>query len=144
MDTGEERSVFQLQGWKRPIVSAISPVSDHVAILADDKLLVAPGKIEGTRELLRGNLKEPEWLVEIPGSLAWPRDGKYILFVKTNGDRRELWRIPAEGGEATFTGLKVTGKNLYFLRSHPDGRRIGFSVGGSRTAEIWPMENFLN
>ena len=97
-----------------------------------------------SRELLRGNLTEPDWLAEVPGSLAWTRDGKYILFVKTNGDQRELWRIPAEGGEAVFTGVSVTGKNLYFLRSHPDGRRIGFVVGGTRMAEIWAMENFLD
>ena len=144
VDTGEEHQIFLAPYTARPLVSAVSPVTDQVAILADDRLSVTSISGQNTRELLQGNLAEPEWLAEVPGSLAWTRDGRYILFAKTNGDRRELWRIPAEGGQAVFTGLSVAGRNLYFLRSHPDGRRIGFVVGGSRTAEIWAMENFLN
>lgn len=145
VDTGEERQIFlDCCRGKPSLVSAVSPVNDKVAIIAGDRLSVVTIDGGEPRELLRGNFTEPDWLEETPGSLAWTRDGKYILFAKTNGERRELWRIPAEGGEATFTGLAVTGTNLYFLRAHPDGRRIGFVIGGSRIAEIWTMENFLH
>jgi hypothetical protein len=79
-----------------------------------------------------------------PGSLCWASDERHVFFVKTNGLQRELWRMPVDVGTAAFTGFSVIGKNLYFLRSHPDGRHIAFVAGGTRTAEVWALENFLH
>lgn len=81
-----------------------------------------------TRDLLQGKLGTFT-------SHAWTRDGKVILFVKG----KELWQIPAEGGEPQKINIDV---ELRDVRLHPDGRRIAFT-SGKTSKEVWVMENFL-
>jgi len=104
-------------------------------------LQVVPVGSGEPHELLR--MKDPE---KIPWSnaLAWSPDGKELLFVKCNSDcvneKRELWGIPARGGEPRRLELAMEG--LAGLRFHPDGKQIAFTAG-SHSAELWVMENFL-
>jgi Tol biopolymer transport system component len=93
------------------------------------------------RELLR--LREPE-AIPWNHALAWSPDGKELLFVKCNSNcenqKRELWGIPAQGGEPRRLELAMEG--LAGLRFHPDGKRIAFTAG-SYSGEVWVLENFL-
>ena len=80
--------------------------------------------------------------------LAWSPDGRYIYFSKKIDPKEdwgpcELWRVPADGGEAQ--NLRVSSIRILGLNVHPDGKRIIFH---SRTANeqvgaVWAMENFL-
>lgn len=91
-----------------------------------------------TRELLRAS--EPEGL----GQIQWTPDGRFVVFVKTFGadtNRKELWRVPAEGGAARK--IELNGVVGGYLRFHPDGRRIAFTAGDGDADEVWVMENFL-
>ncbi len=96
------------------------------------------------RELLR--LSRPDGC-ELP--TQWTPDGKTILFwrfsqSKDDKSRRELWSIPAGGGEARKTSLafsRITGRG--YLSLHPDGSRIAFSAGDPKH-EIWKLSNFLS
>jgi tricorn protease-like protein len=68
-------------------------------------------------------------------SVAWTRDGRYLLFSR----RGELWRVPAEGGDAVKLELPRM-ESLRELRVHPDGRRLAFTAGAG-AAEVWVMDN---
>jgi len=75
----------------------------------------------------------------------WTPDSRYVLALKfpkgLGGEERELWRIPAEGGEPQKLGLDM--RRMYYDHAvHPDGRRIAFSTYWPK-AEVWVMENFL-
>ncbi|MGH9368706.1 MAG: hypothetical protein ACRD3M_13645, partial [Thermoanaerobaculia bacterium] len=72
--------------------------------------------------------------------LCFTADGRFLLWSRERGEKRELWRIAVENGESERLGLAMEG--LSEVRAHPDGRRIAFSAGGFR-AEIWAMEHFL-
>jgi len=52
----------------------------------------------------------------------------------------ELWRIPAEGGEAQNLGLSMD--RLVITSINPDGKHIAY-MSGSYSGEVWVMENFL-
>lgn len=71
---------------------------------------------------------------------AWTPDGKEIIFVKSEKQNCELWKIPVEGGEPQKVDLTM--ERMRRLRIHPDGRRIVF-IAGKSINEIWVMENFL-
>lgn len=75
---------------------------------------------------------------------GWTPDGRYILFQDHEkgwgGDKRNLWRIPAAGGEPRK--IELTMKEIPHLRVHPDGRQVAFDVKGLKL-ELWAMENFL-
>jgi len=75
--------------------------------------------------------------------LDWSPDGRYIYFPKRSTEGWELWRVPAQGGEAENLKLKMRGFSN--LNIHPDGQRITFAsrVGDEMAAKIWVMENFL-
>ena len=105
-------------------------------------LFIMPVAGGEARELVRIEVEKevPFW-----GSAAWSPDGRYIVFFKgVKGKEREwqLWRIPAEGGEAEFLGLNITGQLTGELRLHPDGHRVAIDAV-MVNLEVWVMENFL-
>jgi hypothetical protein len=51
-----------------------------------------------------------------------------------------MWRVVAEGGEPQRLDVGVDAP--YYLRVHPDGRRVAIGTWAI-TTEIWVMENFL-
>jgi Tol biopolymer transport system component len=137
-DTGEEKIVYRApQPINRNL--AVGWRGQRMAFVLGNALMVV--RADGVaRELLR--LKESE---RFYGSrtIQWTPDGRYILFVKQANEKApcELWRIPAEGGQAQNLGVAM--EELDELRVHPDGRRLAFMAGKKDAGEVWVMENFL-
>jgi len=71
---------------------------------------------------------------------CWTADGRFLLWSRDRGAKRELWRTAIENGESQPLGLAM--EALSEVRAHPDGRRIAFAAGEFH-AEIWAMEHFL-
>jgi len=78
-----------------------------------------------------------------PGQPAWTRDGRSILFVKPdkNSVVGRMMLVPAQGGQAEFTGISAVG--LKDLDLSPDGSKIAYS---SRTHDdqVWTLDNVLS
>jgi len=122
---------------------ALSPDGNQLAlVLREEKdmrmLKVMPTGGGEPVELHRFELKGREIV-----NLDWSPDGRYIYFSKPTPEGWDLWRVPAEGGEAENLQLKMF--RFIHLNIHPDGQRIVFAsyVGDKMLPEIWVMENFL-
>jgi len=117
-----------------PADQAYDPANAATNLTYVIRILPAAGG--DTRELLPGKIQE--WVFPV-----WARDGKSILFGgRISGPKeatREIWQVPAEGGDPQKISSDVVGKNIQL---HPDGRRIVFT-SGTTSNEVWVMENFL-
>lgn len=75
---------------------------------------------------------------------GWSADGRQIVACTRSRAggvvSSEVWRIPLEGGVAGKTKMPSPSANYPSL--HPDGRRLGYDVGGTKY-EYWALENFL-
>jgi len=103
-------------------------------------VFVMPATGGEARELVRIDAAEANY--RVPPS--WTPDGRYVVFPRgQNGSRTrrvQIWRIAAEGGVPQRLGLTVD--ELWWLRVHPDGRRV--ATGALKNnIEIWALENFL-
>jgi Tol biopolymer transport system component len=72
--------------------------------------------------------------------LEWMPDGSRILLTVAGDEKPELWRVPLEGGPSERISLPADWRGG--LRVHPDGRRVAFTAGQTRS-EVWVMEDFL-
>ena len=130
--TGEEKELYSAPG----VISkpALSPDGREFAFFESGALKVLPATGGEPRELAK---------VEDIATIAWTRDGRYLLYGEASGDKTtELWRIAAEGGEPQKLDLAMRG--LGHLRFHPDGRRVTFCANPQgEKSEVWVMENFL-
>lgn len=63
---------------------------------------------------------------------TWSRDGKWIYFSSTRTDRREVWRLPAEGGLA----VQMTFAKGHVSEESPDGRVLYYDKG-LRPPGLW-------
>lgn len=159
LESGRETELYGDVGRGAFVPLALSPDRGHLAYLARPPeggpavLTVADlssgetlGLLGGDR-LLEGDRPGP-FATE---TLTWTPDGRYVLFGQNaRGETvTQLWRVPAEGGEAERLGLEIEAANNYpvIVSVHPDGRRLAFN--GARTRhlagvdELWVMENFL-
>ncbi|MGA2586293.1 MAG: hypothetical protein ABSF88_04610 [Candidatus Aminicenantales bacterium] len=66
--------------------------------------------------------------------------GQSVVVQHRGKDKNEVWRVPETGKEAQRVDLGVPKPNE--VRIHPDGRRVAFMAGESKS-ELWVMENFL-
>ena len=156
LQTGEQREILRGQD----MVSgagffswALSPDKSRLAFLTvtgkgvpgASMLKVVPVAGGAARELFR--VPDPQFLSEV----VWTPDGRYLLCFRgadrnelASGNQldmtKELWSIPADGGQARRIDLPMD--KLRWLSIHPDGRRIAFTAGSGIT-EIWAMESFL-
>jgi Tol biopolymer transport system component len=135
--TGQEREIFG-----NPDVLfrrfALSPDGQHVAIGVHTALQILPSAGGEPRELLK---YEDEFK---PERIVWTPDSRYLLIVKGEGRKSELWRIAVAGGrpERVADELPTDPGGWRGLRIHPDGRQIAFT-SKSVQQELWVMENFL-
>jgi Tol biopolymer transport system component len=123
---------------------SVSPDGRRLVIGAQEDqslvLRVMPATGGEARELVRIGAKEANYRVWP----SWTPDGRYVLFVKGLYGRAtrnvQVWRVAAEGGEPQRLGLTVD--DLWWLRLHPDGRRVAIGTW-TGNIEVWVMENFL-
>jgi Tol biopolymer transport system component len=147
IESGTEKEIYRS---KDILAISLSPDGQSLALLSHfffsekkPSLKVMPSEGGEPRELC---IFEEGIDLSSAGSITWTADGKYILFAKetsnTDDPKRELFRIPAEGGEPEKLGLEISGF-LINLTIHPDGRQIAFSTSEQVDSEIWVMENLV-
>lgn len=73
--------------------------------------------------------------------LAWSPDSRWVYFVRVKKPESEVWRVPAEGGAAEYTG--VAAKALKHIDLSADGSRLAFTAGERANPELWVLENVL-
>jgi len=72
----------------------------------------------------------------------WAPDGAaLLLYVETEDEDGEIWRVPLDGGRPIRTDLSLTERQLALLDFHPDGSHIAFGTTEDWT-EIWAMDGF--
>ncbi|MDX1393770.1 MAG: hypothetical protein R3195_05245 [Gemmatimonadota bacterium] len=150
LETGEERVVLR-DLTERHGRLAISPDGERLAFVGHESSL---GNVVATVPSGGGSVTElsrliPE-LTYIWG-LEWTPDGRAIVVVASESAdlTRQLWVVPASGGEARRIELtdpvgetpRLHRQGSSPLRLHPDGRRVGFLAGWGRS-EVWVMEGF--
>jgi len=119
---------------------ALSPDGRQIAFLEWRSIKTIPAQGGEAREIYKAQASETL------NSLEWFPDGKSVLISKRTSfnvqdQGAEIWKAPAEGGEATSMGIKMD--RLGSIRIHPDGKRIAF-VAGMGQGEVWTMQNFLH
>jgi Tol biopolymer transport system component len=141
LQSGRETEVIQKAGLFRV---SVSPDGQRLLIGAqEDKSLVwriMPATGGDSRVVVRIDAEEANYRV----GASWTPDGRHVVFTKGQRGRPtrnvQVWRVAAEGGEPQRLGLTVD--ELWWLRLHPDGRRV--AIGTWKTSvEVWVMENFL-
>ena len=62
---------------------------------------------------------------------SWSRDGAWIYFCSDQSGDRQIWKMPAEGGEA----VQVTSKGGFEAVESPDGQTLYYSK--TNAAGLW-------
>lgn len=138
LESGEIRKIISFEG-NSIGEGALSPDRRYFAVVRMH---------EGKEELLCVPLVEgdPNVLFHFDDGdrygVAWSRDSQAVYFPRglENGPK-ELWRVPAAGGDPQPTGFKFE-----WIRSpvfHPDNGTLAF-WGSESKLEVWVMEGFLS
>jgi serine/threonine protein kinase len=88
--------------------------------------------------LVSANGGKPRRLIADSAEDEWPywsRDGRWLYFITDRSGRDELWRMPAEGGEA----VQMTRNEADQEEESPDGRFIYYSKGWPLQTSLWRM-----
>jgi len=124
LETGEERLVYRdPEGVVRDFDPAVSPDGQRVVIGDKKSLVILPIAGGEPRELVKFEGDRSSWW-----STGWTPDSRYVLFVKFDREKSELWQVAAEGGEPELLGNVSGGLpiNVSQVRMHPDGRQVAF------------------
>jgi Tol biopolymer transport system component len=87
-------------------------------------------------EVMRGGYSCPA-----PGSATWTRDGRHLLAICDDGQRRRLWAVSSDGGPARK--LDIVMDQIAAPIVSPDGRLIAFTAT-KQEPEIWTVANLLS
>ncbi len=128
---------------KKPIVASdllkiattsqlqISPDGSKAIMVVNRKAIKNENEYYYTRQLYMTDLINPGEPVQLTfgdkndGQPQWSPDGKQILFVRTDGEKSQLWILPLSGGEAhVITKAEYGTSNP---RWSPDGKKILYS-----------------
>jgi Tol biopolymer transport system component len=155
--TGEEKLVYTPPDGSRVTGLALSPDARTLAVLLRTMTPgLLPWAYEGDRDRpqvcvvsvdgadFRRLAVAPEGEGFVPShGLAWSADGRLVYFVRTKeGVDSELWRVPAAGGAAEYTGLAAP--DLRQLNLSPDGSLLTYTEGRREAyAELWVLRNLL-
>jgi Tol biopolymer transport system component len=88
------------------------------------------------RELMRGGYSCPA-----PTGAAWTRDGRHLLAICEDGQRRGFLAVPSDGGPTRR--LDIVMDEIRAPVVSPDGRVIAFTAI-KREPEIWTVANLLS
>jgi len=134
LETGEEKVLFDSPA--HTLYLSLSPDGQHLVFYADDTVMLLPTSGGEPRKLIQEK--------DIR-TLAWFRDGRFLLYGKRQDPKSEVvnvWRIPVEGGDSQKLELSMS--HLMHMRFHPDGRHIAFTASVQpEKRELWVMKNFL-
>ncbi len=142
-EKGEEQELYRAPLVQRLWIS-LSPDGKWLAFLNSNNprmLRVIPSGGGEPRELHRFALEGDDNILP-----AWTADGKYVLFSKPLGpdgaaEKWDLWRVPANGGEAQRLNLGMRCDPSL----SPDGRMIAFGASGRASIdEVWVLDNLLS
>jgi Tol biopolymer transport system component len=145
METGLEKVIRREAAWDWLGRPAMSPDGRQLALFVPD----AATKSTAIR-LMSVNGGDARDLYRFPSSddeseMAWSPDGGLVYFVRGSGKNgaKELWRVPAQGGEPQRIGLENA--QISSPAFHPDGRRLAFDARPMKWTplELWEMKNFL-
>ena len=64
---------------------------------------------------------------------SWSHDGKWIYFCSDRGGTRDIWRMPAQGGEA----VQVTHTGALAALESADGRLVYYTKSDEGTEGLW-------
>jgi Tol biopolymer transport system component len=136
--TGDLKQTFEVPGGVTFL--ALSPDGKTLAIVGG----VGTGTWHLSRIGVDGSAYREIYSGISRGQPAWTRDGRSILFVQPEGRNSavgRMMRIPAEGGQPEFTGIRAEG--LQDIDLSPDGSKIAYS---SRTHDdqVWVLDNVLS
>lgn len=74
-----------------------------------------------------------------PSSIAWSGEGRSLYCIRNGKPAREVWRVPAGGGAAEFTGLDGP---IGDLTVSADGSRIAYTErSGTGGTKLWALEH---
>jgi hypothetical protein len=134
--TGERKQAFPLKAdVNPPSVSGGPGPGRYVSISPDGNTIAVlrrPHMPDAHLALVGVNGDDYRELVTGAGplrSVAWTSDGRSVLFTQLKPNSADTWLLmqkPANGGEAVFTGLEITG--LTYLDVSKDGARIAFDA----------------
>jgi hypothetical protein len=134
--TGERKQAFPLKAdVNPPSVSGAPGPGRYVSISPDGNTIAVlrrPHMPDAHLALVGVNGDDYRELVTGAGplrSVAWTSDGRSVLFTQLKPNSADTWLLmqkPANGGEAVFTGLEITG--LTYLDVSKDGARIAFDA----------------
>ena len=141
-EDGRTREVYAFPDSATNFTSSASPDAQKLAVVHGAALYVVDVTSRRIKEILR--VSKPGRLHDFPGSLAWLPDGRTIIFGKTIGDRRSLWRISDGGTGLQALGWKSTAESLTLHVSPMDGDGIRDGRLRYPSAEVWVMEHFLH
>jgi dipeptidyl aminopeptidase/acylaminoacyl peptidase len=137
-------SVAAVSQTKKPIVASdlmkiatanqiqISPDGSKAVTVVTRKAVKNENEYYYTRHLYLLDLNTKSDPVQLTfgdkndGQPQWSPDGKQLLFVRTDGERSQLWLLPLSGGEAhVITKSEYSTSNP---RWSPDGKKILYSA----------------
>ncbi len=137
LSTGEQTWIYNAPDRGRVSGLSLSPNGRTLAIMLGERprQQVAVVGIDGSG--FRALTEQPNTLL----GLAWSPDSRYVYFVRIKNPESEVWRVPAAGGTAEYTG--VAAKGLGHIHLSTDGTKLAFTAGESVNAELWVLENVL-
>jgi Tol biopolymer transport system component len=136
--TGETKRLYETDKGVNSVT--LSPDNRSLVITTMGKLVVM--NADGTSSRTLVDESKPDGNLSGVAGLAWSPDGRYVFFVRVRSDGTplSLWRVPANGGEATDTGIRAPG--LREIRGGPNGM-LTYTAGLPQVSELWAMDNLL-
>jgi Tol biopolymer transport system component len=159
VETRATRELYSVRSPRMLTSVAVSPDGRRLALLTTGNVSQKPEPVSMTISFMPASGGEPREIfrTESPSyeagyehGIEWTADGQYLLASVPSefghGEKFDVVRIPADGGETVSLGVPVVwGNRFRFPSAHPDGRRVAFdtSFGGELPGELWVLENFL-
>src|SRR5262245_10449300 len=138
LQTAQEKSLYLAAPSTRIRHLALAPDGGRLAFVSNEGtqaevLRVMPVDGGAARELFR---------LAAGGSTGaeWTPDGRNLILTAAGEGTPEIWCVSLEGGQPLKMAIPADWQGS--LRVHPDGRRIAFTAGNTRS-EVWVMEKFL-